>query len=115
MYLVHTKIREAIIRSRTGGGGVSPVDVVGRAPDGLRAEIEKERIGTMRNDSNFWVVGGEFRSLNFHTLVEGSAQVRGPFRTRGEAESAWKAISEENRHRAGVRFSIVEEPVRAVA
>jgi hypothetical protein len=38
--------------------------------------------------SNFWVIGGEFGSMNFHKLVEGSAQVQGPFKTRKEAEDA---------------------------
>jgi hypothetical protein len=47
--------------------------------------------------------------------VEGSAQVQGPFKTRAEAEDAWKEVSEQNRHRAGVRFSIVEEPSRVPA
>ena len=65
--------------------------------------------------SHYWVVGGEFRSLNFHTLVPGSAQVQGPFNTRKEAEDAWRTLSEKNRHRCNVRFSIVEEPRRAVA
>jgi hypothetical protein len=65
--------------------------------------------------SNFWVIGGEFGSMNFHKLVEGSAQVQGPFTTRKEAEDAWRAVSEENRHKAGVRFSIVEEPSRVSA
>jgi hypothetical protein len=51
--------------------------------------------------------------MNFHKLVEGSAQVQGPFKTRQEAEDAWRVVSEENRHKAGVRFSIVEEPSRA--
>jgi hypothetical protein len=53
--------------------------------------------------------------MNFHKLVEGSAQVQGPFKTRQEAEEAWRAVSEENRHKAGVRFSIVEEPSRVSA
>jgi hypothetical protein len=53
--------------------------------------------------------------MNFHKLVEGSAQVQGPFKTRKEAEDAWRVVSEENRHKAGVRFSIVEEPNRASA
>ena len=48
--------------------------------------------------------------MNFHKLVEGSAQVKGPFKTRKEAEECWREVSEENRHKAGVRFSIVEEP-----
>jgi len=53
--------------------------------------------------------------MNFHKLVEGSAQVQGPFKTRKEAEDAWREVSEENRHKAGVRFSIVEEPSRTAA
>jgi hypothetical protein len=53
--------------------------------------------------------------MNFHKLVEGSAQVQGPFKTRKEAEDAWRVVSEENRHRGAVRFSIVEEPQRATA
>ncbi len=43
----------------------------------------------MSKGSNFWVIGGEFGSMNFHKLVEGSAQVQGPFKTRKEAEDAW--------------------------
>ena len=69
----------------------------------------------MNNGSNYWVIGGEFCSMNFHTLVHGSAQVQGPFSTRKEAEDAWRAVSEEHRHKAGVRFSIVEEPSRVSA
>jgi hypothetical protein len=41
--------------------------------------------------------------------------VKGPFKTRKEAEDCWREVSEEHRHRAGVRFSIVEEPHRAMA
>ena len=68
----------------------------------------------MTKGSNFWVIGGEFGSMNFHKLVEGSAQVQGPFKTRKEAEDAWRVVSEENRHKAGVRFSIVEEPSQSL-
>jgi len=50
----------------------------------------------MQHGSHFWVIGGEFGSMNFHKLVEGSAQVQGPFKTRKEAEDAWRAVSEEN-------------------
>src|SRR5258708_40020869 len=69
----------------------------------------------MTKGSNFWVIGGEFGSMNFHKLVEGSAQVKGPFKTRKEAEECWREVSEENRHKAGVRFMIVEEPSRVPA
>jgi hypothetical protein len=67
----------------------------------------------MTKGSNFWVIGGEFGSMNFHKLVEGSAQVKGPFKSRKEAEDCWKEVSEENRHKAGVRYTIVEEPDRS--
>ncbi len=69
----------------------------------------------MQHGSNYWVIGGEFGSMNFHKLVHGSAQVQGRFKTRKEAEDAWREVSEQNRHRGSVRFSIVEEPVRATA
>jgi hypothetical protein len=69
----------------------------------------------MTKGSNFWVIGGEFGSMNFHKLVEGSAQVKGPFKSREDAEHCWREVSEENRHKAGVRFSIVEEPNRVSA
>ena len=41
--------------------------------------------------------------------------MQGPLKTRKEAAEAWKAVSEENRHKAGVRFSIVEEPSRVAS
>jgi hypothetical protein len=69
----------------------------------------------MTTGSKFWVIGGEFGSMNFHKLVEGSAEVRGPFRSRQEAEECWREVSQETRHKAGVRFSIVEEPQRVPA
>ena len=69
----------------------------------------------MSDGSLFWVIGGEFGSMNFHKLVEGSAQVQGPFKSRQEAEDAWREVSEQNRHRGNVRFSIVEEPSRVSA
>jgi hypothetical protein len=37
------------------------------------------------------------------------AAFQGPFKTRQEAEECWRQVSEENRHKADVRFSIVEE------
>jgi hypothetical protein len=77
--------------------------------------LRLEQQETTMTKSNFWVIGGEFGSMNFHKLVEGSAQVQGPFTTRKEAEDAWRTVSEENRHKAGVRFSIVEEPSRVSA
>ena len=65
--------------------------------------------------THYWVVGGKFRSLNFHNMVQGTAQVQGPFSTRRDAEDAWRSVSQQNRHRCNVRFSIVEEPRRAMS
>ena len=64
---------------------------------------------------HFWVIGGEYRSLNFHALVPGSAEVEGPFPSRREAEDAWRKLSESQRHRCNVRYTIVEEPRRSAA
>jgi hypothetical protein len=79
------------------------------------ARLKSGRIKeAVMHGTHYWVVGGEFRSLNFHQLVHGTAQVEGPFPTRKEAENAWRTLSEKNRHRCNVRFSIVEEPRKAM-
>jgi hypothetical protein len=39
--------------------------------------------------------------------------VRGPFATRPDAEEAWRGISEEFRHKANYRFTIVRDAARA--
>jgi hypothetical protein len=92
------------------------MELIGLGLAGLQADrATRPQETIMTQGSNFWVIGGEFGSMNFHKLVEGSAQVQGPFKTRKEAEDAWRAVSEENRHKAGVRFSIVEEPSRISA
>jgi hypothetical protein len=61
----------------------------------------------------FWVVGGEFLSLHFDQLVGGTEQLLGPFFDESEAEQAWRKLSERNRHRGAVRFTIVREPQAA--
>ena len=65
--------------------------------------------------TQYWVVGGEFGSLNFHQLIDGTQQVKGPFPTRREAEDAWQAISQANRYRCNVRFTIVRDAARTEA
>jgi hypothetical protein len=67
------------------------------------------------NSAQYWVVGGEFRSLNFHSLVEGTQQIKGPFPTRGDAEQAWKRVSEDFRHKCNFRFTIVRDAARTEA
>jgi hypothetical protein len=63
--------------------------------------------------SQFWVVGGQFRSLEFEKIVDGTERLVGPFDTRDDAECTWRQLSEENRWRCTVRFTIVQESPRA--
>jgi len=66
----------------------------------------------MTAGSNFWVIGGEFGSMNFHKLVEGSAQVQGPFKTRKEARRRLaRRLGREPPPKPACVFSIVEEPL----
>jgi len=67
------------------------------------------------NHAQYWVVGGEFGSLNFHTLLPGTQQVHGPYPTRPDAEYAWRQLSETHRHQCSVRFTIVRDVPRAEA
>jgi hypothetical protein len=68
---------------------------------------------SIMSTTRYWVVGGEFRSLNFHSLVDGTQQVRGPFPSRADAEAAWQGVSEEHRHKCNYRFTIVRDSDRA--
>jgi hypothetical protein len=65
--------------------------------------------------NRFWVVGGEFHSLGFEEIVSGTEQVFGPFGSRDDAEHTWRNVSEQNRARCTVRFTIVQENPRAAA
>ena len=56
----------------------------------------------------YYVIGGEFSSLNFHTYTPGTTIIRGPFPERIEAQEAWKVLSEQYRHMASYRFVITE-------
>ena len=65
--------------------------------------------------SNFWVIGGEFGSMNFHKLVEGSAQVQGPFKTRKEAEDAWRRFRKKTATRPACAFRSSKSRTRVSA
>jgi hypothetical protein len=62
--------------------------------------------------TRYWVIGGEFTSTEFETLIEGTQRVLGPFESRGEAERTWRDVSEGHRPQAQVRFTIAQEPQR---
>jgi hypothetical protein len=61
------------------------------------------------SNPRFWVVGGEYRSLDFDEIIEGTQRLLGPYAARDEAERNWREISERNRSRCTVRFTIVQE------
>jgi hypothetical protein len=61
------------------------------------------------SNPRFWVVGGEYRSLDFNELVDGTQRVLGPFDQHDAAQRSWRDISEQHRSDCAVRFSIVRE------
>jgi hypothetical protein len=66
-------------------------------------------------NKRYWVIGGEYRSLNFDELIDDTARVIGPFSSFTHAEYAWRSISEEHRSNCNMRFTIVQEGARAAA
>jgi uncharacterized protein DUF4170 len=66
-------------------------------------------------NKRYWVIGGEYRSLDFDQLIDGTAKVIGPFSSFTHAEYAWRAVSEDNRSNCNMRFTIVTEGARAAA
>jgi hypothetical protein len=75
--------------------------------------MSKEGDATM--GKRFWVIGGEFRTVRFDELVDGTERLYGPFADRGEAEQTWRDVSERHRAQCNVRFAIVEEGRLAAA
>lgn len=61
------------------------------------------------NKIRYWVVGGEYTSTDFESLIQGTERVVGPFETRGDAERTWRYMSEDHRPQAQVRFTIAQE------
>ncbi len=64
--------------------------------------------------NRFWVLGGEYTSLKFEELIDGTERLFGPYLGRTEAEQTWRELSEQHRPQCNVRFSIVEERTLAL-
>ena len=60
----------------------------------------------------YWVVGGEFTSLNFHSFAPGTSDVLGPYDNREGAEEAWKKLSSYHKFKAAYRAIILEDSVK---
>jgi hypothetical protein len=67
----------------------------------------------MTMNNRFWVLGGEYKSLRFEELINGTERLFGPFLARNEAERTWREMSEQHRPQCNVRFTIVEERTSA--
>ena len=61
------------------------------------------------SNPRFWVVGGEYRTLEFDEIINGSQRLIGPFVERTAAEHSWRDVSEQHRAHCTVRFTIAEE------
>lgn len=57
----------------------------------------------------YWVIGGNYRDLDFSTLRDGSETILGPFDRAEDAKSEWKRVSFEHKSNATTRFLIVEQ------
>ena len=61
------------------------------------------------SNPRFWVVGGEYRSLDFAEVVDGTQRLIGPFEGRDAAERSWREVSEQHRADCTIRFTIARE------
>ena len=61
------------------------------------------------SDSRFWIVGGEYRSLDFNEIIDGTQRLLGPFDQHDVAQRNWRELSEEHRSNCTARFTIVRE------
>ncbi len=59
----------------------------------------------------YWVVGGEYASLRFEALRDGTGQMLGPFEDREAAQAVWRRLSREHSSRAMAKFSIASEQI----
>ena len=59
--------------------------------------------------SRFWIVGGEYATTAFETVIAGTERVLGPFAERRSAEDAWRRLAEESRSQCLMRFTIAAE------
>jgi hypothetical protein len=64
------------------------------------------------NNTQFWVVGGDFRDTAFVEMLEGTGRVMGPYTDRDTATQAWREIAQATRSACNTRFTITEERLR---
>src|SRR5262249_15888506 len=57
----------------------------------------------------YWVVGGNYETMEFDRVVPGTEDVFGPFGSIQDAESVWRCVAEKTRYQATVRYTIAAE------
>jgi len=55
----------------------------------------------------FWVIGADYRDMDFSEVVEGSSKVLGPYADYRDANNAWREQAMATRYKATTRFTIV--------
>ena len=55
----------------------------------------------------YWVIGADYRDMQFNEAVDGTLRVLGPYREYREAASAWREQAMATRYQATTRFTIV--------
>ena len=55
----------------------------------------------------YWVIGADYRDMQFNEVVDGTSQVHGPFRDDRDAATVWREQAMATRYRATTRYTIV--------
>jgi hypothetical protein len=57
-------------------------------------------------NTQFWVIGGEFKDTRFDCVTGSPATALGPFASYDEALGVWREVSVASRPQAHVRYTI---------
>ena len=57
-------------------------------------------------NQQYWVIGGEYRDLDFAELIEGTSQVEGPFNSYEAAHRVWRDRTVASKSEACRRYTI---------
>lgn len=63
--------------------------------------------------TRFWVIGGEYRDMEFRALVPGTEKMVGPFEDERKARNAWTRLTHcPQTKSATTRYSIASEALQ---
>ena len=55
----------------------------------------------------YWVIGADYRDMQFKEVVDGTSRVHGPFSDYRAAASVWREQAMATRYKATTRYTIV--------